>query len=225
MNLIKSLLIFTLLAITAVLSIVMKPTLKEMDPSKIPDYEKLLPNQFENWQVNKKFLPDIIDPEMQASLDKIYSQTVTRTYFNTHGGNIMLSIAYGPNQSDELQVHKPEFCYPAQGFIVKNNEKKVVKTKYGEIQTTRLDTFQGNRKEFVTYWVLVGNKLVKSGLHRKMIQFEYGFNGIIPDGMLFRISSIGTNREKQYDFQIQFINDLLSSISPKNRILLIGEQQ
>ena len=30
----------------------------------------------------------------------------------------MLSIAYGKNQSDALQLHKPEICYPAQGFTL-----------------------------------------------------------------------------------------------------------
>jgi EpsI family protein len=37
---------------------------------------------------------------------------------NPQGYRIMLSIAYGKNQSDALQLHKPEICYPAQGFTL-----------------------------------------------------------------------------------------------------------
>lgn len=66
-----------------------------------------------------------ITPELANNLDKLYSQTLTRTYINNDGYRIMLSVAYGENQlsSDVTQVHRPEFCYVAQGFYseVKNH--------------------------------------------------------------------------------------------------------
>ena len=59
----------------------------------------------------------------EAIINKIYNQTLTRTYINPRGDRIMLSIAYGRDQSDALQMHKPELCYPAQGFRLLNNQR------------------------------------------------------------------------------------------------------
>src|SRR6267378_4531886 len=88
----------------------------------------------------------------QALLDKLYSQILTRTYVNSAGYRIMLSLAYGSDQRGSLQAHKPEVCYPAQGFALQANEAASIATSYGAIPVRRLLTSLGARKEPVTYW-------------------------------------------------------------------------
>ncbi len=129
----------------------------------------------------------MVNPVQKETMARIYSQTLTRVYRNTAGESIMLSIAYGADQSDDKQMHYPEICYPAQGFQVLSRQNDVVKTDFGNIRVKRLLT-SGGRTEPLTYWSTVGNKVVNgSSGETKIEQLSYGFRGDIPDGLLFRV--------------------------------------
>ena len=94
------------------------PTKKIADQQEKIDLEIMIPTRFGDWRIDKSIIPLQVDAETQAMLDKIYNQTLSRTYVNSLGERIMLSVAYGGDQSDNLAVHKPEVCYYAQGFEV-----------------------------------------------------------------------------------------------------------
>jgi hypothetical protein len=49
-------------------------------------------------------------------------------------------------------------------------------------------------------------------LTRKYEQIRYGLKGQIPDGMLFRVSSIGGSEAESLKLQDQFLNDLAGSM-------------
>src|SRR4030065_72730 len=72
------------------------------------DLEVLIPKTFGDWKIDETIAPLIANPEQEAMINKIYNQTLTRTYVNPKGERIMLSIAYGGDQSDSMAVHKPE---------------------------------------------------------------------------------------------------------------------
>ncbi len=78
----------------------LKPTEKVADAGPKVDLETLIPKAFGDWKIDETIVPLLVDPETQAKLDKIYNQTLTRTYVNSQGARIMLSIAYGGDQSD-----------------------------------------------------------------------------------------------------------------------------
>lgn len=225
MSFYKSFAIFICMAFAVASAYMLKPEPRIVDPSDMLDYESIIPISFGNWTEYSNGYLSIVDPEMQANLDKIYSQTVTRTYINSQGQSIMLSIAYGPNQSDKLKSHKPEVCYPAQGFVVKQIYKENFETSFVSIPITRLETSQAQRSEFVSYWMLIGNQLIKSGLDRKLKQLEFGLQGFIPDGMLFRVSSVGSSMISEFDTQNDFIISLLNSLTEKQRVAVIGQDQ
>jgi hypothetical protein len=46
--------------------------------------------------------------------------------------------------------------------------------------------------------------------------------GQIPDGLLFRISSIDTDKQRAFSMQQQFAADLLASVPPATRKRLSG---
>ena len=75
----------------------------------------------------------------------------------------MLSIAYGGDQSDTMAVHKPEVCYPAQGFQILKNATASFSTGDGNIPVKRLVATQGPRIEPITYWTTVGDTVAVSG--------------------------------------------------------------
>jgi EpsI family protein len=56
----------------------------------------------------------------------------------------------------------------------------------------------------------------------KLQQLKYGLTGKIPDGLLFRISSIQSDDAKAYQSQDAFTRDLLKAMSPSGRQRIIG---
>lgn len=192
------------------------------DPSLYPDYEQIIPKKFGSWKLIEHNVSQIIDPEMQANLDKIYSQTVSRIYVDESGRSIMLSLAYGPDQRDGMNAHKPEVCYPAQGFEIKKIESDSLSLYDLTIPVKRLKTVSGARVEFVSYWILVGDKVTSSNIEKKMQQVKFRFRGEVPDGLLFRVSSIGSSGVVEYQAHNRFINTLIGSLKKSDRVIIIG---
>ena len=205
------------------MAIALKPTVKVMDSEPKLNLETLIPKQFGDWTFDETVLPLAPNPEQEAKIKQIYNQTLTRTYINSRGERIMLSIAYGGNQSDSMAVHKPEVCYPAQGFQILKNRNDVLSTEAGKIPVTRLVAEQGPRIEPITYWTTVGDTaVIASSVKWKLDQLKYGLTGKIPDGLLFRISSIEADDAVAYRNQDEFARALLGALTPEGRQRLIG---
>jgi EpsI family protein len=204
------------------MALALKPTVKVADSGPKVDLEVLIPKAFGDWKIDETIAPLIADPELQARLDKIYNQTLTRTYVNPKGERVMLSIAYGGDQSDSMAVHKPEVCYPAQGFQILKNTSGTFSTDGGSIPVKRLVATQGARIEPITYWTTVGDKVAVSGLKWKLQQMKYGLTGQIPDGLLFRISSIQADERAAYQVQDDFSRALLGAMPTADRQRIIG---
>jgi len=220
----RMLVIALLMFAGAGLALAMKPTQKIADAREKPDLNAMIPHQIGEWKVDTSIVPIEPSPEAKAVLNKIYNQTLSRTYVNPVGQRIMLSIAYGGDQSDSMQVHKPEVCYAAQGFEVFDIVAGILLTKYGELPVRRLIATQGNRNEPITYWIVVGDKATLSGLKQKFAQLGYGLTGKVPDGFLVRVSSIDRDRQGAYRQQEEFINFMLGAMSEKDRTRIAGRR-
>ena len=121
-----------------------------------------------------------------------------------------------------MQVHKPEICYPAQGFQILKNNTDTFTNGVQSIPVKRLVATQGQRIEPITYWRTVGDAVEVNGVMWKLQQLKYGLTGKIPDGLLFRISSIEADESKAYKTQDIFTRDLLKAMSPNGRERIIG---
>jgi len=224
-SLITSIILGILMVSSGALTMALTPTVKIADQQEMLNLEALIPVQFGNWQIDNSIIPLQVDAETQSQLDRIYNQTISRTYINTLGERIMLSVAYGGDQSDNLAVHKPEVCYYAQGFEIMKIFADELLTSYGKLPIKRLLAIKGNRNEPITYWVTVGNKAVLPGIDQKLQQLRYGLTGRVPDGMLVRVSSIDNDKDKAYQLQSIFIQDLLTAVDVKKRVRLIGTSE
>lgn len=198
------------------------PTHKLADHQPQFQLAQIIPERFGEWQVDTSIVPLQVDPDTQAQLDKIYNQLLSRTYVNRDGERIMLSIAYGGDQSDGMQVHWPETCYTAQGFQVKKTGDEIVDTGYGSLPVRRLNAVVGSRYEPITYWITLGDKATMPGKDLKLTQLRYGLAGTVPDGMLVRVSNLSREPEQAYVLQQRFVTDLLGSLDPVSRKRLIG---
>lgn len=221
-SLVTSFILGVLMIVSAALTMALTPTKKIADQQEKFDLETMIPARFGNWKIDESIIPLQVDADTQAKLDKIYNQTLSRTYVNSYGERIMLSVAYGGDQSDNLAIHKPEVCYYAQGFEVMKIYADELLTQYGKFPIKRLMAVKGSRNEPITYWVTIGNKAVLPGIEEKLQQLRYGLTGNVPDGMLVRVSSIDTDRERAYQLQNIFVQDLLSMVADGERIRLIG---
>lgn len=200
-------------------AIVARPTTKVA--SGVVSLERTVPGQFGEWR-EVPMAVQVVNPQTQALLDKLYSEILTRTYVNATGYRIMLSLAYGSDQRGSLQAHKPEVCYPAQGFTVYKNEPAKLKTAYGEIPARRLFATLGQRHEPVTYWFTVGDKASPTQLEKRLVEMRFALTGRIPDGMLFRVSSIDLDQKRAFEQQERFVSELLQAVSPEGRKRLSG---
>ena len=121
-----------------------------------------------------------------------------------------------------MSMHTPEVCYPAQGFHIVKNRTGVFSTGTGEIPVKRLVATQGQRIEPITYWMTVGDTVAIKGLEWKLKQVKYGLTGKIPDGLLFRISSIQADEHAAYRSQDDFARSLIGVLTPEGRQRVFG---
>jgi len=199
-----------------------RPSVKAADVGKSIPLEVSVPKAFGDWKLPPEMASQIVNPQVTGELGKLYSQLLTRTYVNKEGYRIMLSIAYGDDQRGDLQTHRPEVCYPAQGFALSKTEDGVLPTSFGNIEVRRLVTSLGPRNEPVTYWVTVGDQVVISKFNKRLVEMRVALTGQIPDGMLFRISSIDTDPVRAFAMQQKFAADMMAAVPGNVRKQLSG---
>lgn len=211
----QAILIFALMMATAFAATKFTPTQRLADLKPKIQLDQQIPKNFGEWTEDLMQIPVLPNPEVQAKLDGLYSSTLARTYRNKLGERVMLSIAYGSDQSSEATaVHRPEFCYSAQGFKVSNRGETTASIGGRNLQIQRLVGVLGRRNEPITYWITLDETATLPGISRKYEQIRYGLRGQIPDGLLFRVSSINSDEQASFKLQEQFLNDLAVSMEP-----------
>lgn len=203
----------------------LKPTRMMAHPDNAFKIEQHIPKSFGKWAS----LPGVhlIEP-VQDSLSKIlYSQEVVRGYTDPQGHMVMMLIAYGEDQSEQLQMHRPEVCYAADGFRVSPTTD--MKLSYADdmpaLSVRTLITQREDRIEPITYWMRVGYDISEKLLERQRLKIEYGLRGYIPDGALIRVSTINIPAQQSFEIQKEFIQDLIRSVDPETRTFLIGQPE
>ena len=187
------------------------------------DIDAHIPHAFGEWSALPGLQP--IKPPPDGLEAEIYNQEVARAYVDKEGHGVMLMIAYGESQSDRLQLHHPEVCYTAQGFRV----TKPVTTTFDwspgakPMPLTRLVATREGRVEPISYWIRIGYDVTNSNWARNALKLQYGLRGWIPDGALFRVSTIGVTPDMSAQVQEKFIRDLLKAVPPDTRAFMVGD--
>jgi len=184
----------------------------------------MIPEQIGEWKIDPSIVPLEVSPEVTKGLHELYSQTLVRTYVNNAGEHVMLSVAYGGDQSGSLSLHKPEFCYGSQGFEISDLERDNFSYAAHTFPVTRLMAVRGRRSEPITYWTTVGDKVVRNGVDQKLQKLRYAMTGKIPDGILIRLSTIEEDKQHSYQLQNSFIQSMLSSMKPEDRTRITGSR-
>jgi EpsI family protein len=195
-------------------------------PDSAPNAEKLdafVPTRFGVWQLAPDASATVVNPQVQANLDRYYDETVSRIYVNrTNGRQIMLSLAYGSNQSHATQLHKPEVCYPSQGFKIDSLERAEFHVAGREIPVTTLHASLGARSEYVSYWMVEGDSVVRGALQQNFHRALLALRGVVEGGLLYRVSEISTDERSSFALQREFSDALVSAVERPKQFRLIG---
>ncbi|CAG0930871.1 MAG: EpsI family protein [Rhodocyclaceae bacterium] len=221
----SGLLVAALMFAASAAAVALRPTHKLADAGPKVDLEAMIPKQFGDWRIDTSIAPVLPAPDVQAKLDKIYNQTLARTYVNSRGQRVMLSIAYSGDQKGTTQVHLPEVCYPAQGFQINKAILGQIAIENGVLPVKHLIATLNNRIEPITYWITVGDEIVNVGLKRKLTQIKYGITGKVPDGILVRASSIDRDDKNAFALQESFLREMIASMKSTDRVKLAGQRE
>jgi EpsI family protein len=228
-NQIHSVFAVVAILVTAVCGEIFVPRTLMASANPSLNLEMMIPREFGKWKYRPS--PGLVTPtepeyvEAKELAAKLYSQEVGRTYVDNEGHAVMFLVAYGPVQNYRLKSHRPEVCYTAQGFRVwdKTEYQLAINNKNSTtLGVSRLLTQRETRYEPVTYWMRVGNDVSTGIFDNQILRLKYGLKGLIPDGALVRVSTLGLPAAQSFALQDEFIRDLLEAISPDARRFLIG---
>lgn len=193
----------------------------------LPSLGSLLPPRLGTWIGEDASRLQLVSPDVQAVLQRLYQQTLARLYRHPEHGMVMLAAAYGGDQSDATRVHRPEVCYPAQGFTVTHPFTHVMRLGRDgsavDLPVQRLVARLGSRHEPVSYWINVGGTVVTSGTQQKLAQMAHGLRGVVPDGLLVRVSTLDRQTDRAWSVHATFIAALHRGVSESHRARVFGK--
>lgn len=212
----------------AAAGVLLRPSINAAAPD--PGLEAAVPQRFGDW----KMLPN---PLVQASVvtkgatstDQPYDEIVSRTYVNSRGEMVMLAVAYGKNQRQEVKVHRPELCYPAQGFKVLTVQPTTFPGVHsqvagGDVTGKRMVVDSRGGKEVVSYWIRIGDTYSASPWRIRWQIMQEGLQGRMTDGILVRVSkrvSSDTDAESQHHMLEGFARELALAMPEDKRQYLV----
>ncbi len=187
---------------------------------------KIVPSAFGDWTSQDVGDPYAVNGEQTLS-SKLYNELIVRNYRHAKSGlEILMLLAYGHRQSDELQLHRPEICYPAFGYaLVRNEPCTLAVGQQATIPARRLSAEAEDRHESVIYWTRMGEALPQDSRQQRVARLKIAMEGIIPDGVLARFSAGGGVADQDWVKIADFIAELIFAVDPDHRNILIGTER
>ena len=182
----------------------------------------MIPGQFGDWRTDQAFQAFVRPSAAQGNRYKIYDQVLERSFIGAHGRRIMLSVAYGSQQSSRLQLHRPEVCYRAGGYEVRDTQAAVLRLDSRILPVTRLRAELPGRSEPITYWTVLGGVVVADADSFRLRRLSFAARRELLDGMLVRVSSIDPDATGAFELHRAFAEDLSLALTPADRDRVIG---
>ena len=189
--------------------------------------EDAVPRSFGRWREHTG--GRVLTPTTPGSLaDRLYSATVSRIYYPTDesGPAVMFLAAYGGEQSDLLQLHRPESCYPAVGYRIAERRFGSVPLRGGASVPAVLLSAEGDsHREDIVYWTRLGEAMPRTAGEQRSDRLAAAMRGQVGDGILVRASTVRAATEPTWPYIAGFLGELVSALPPKARPGFIGTQR
>jgi len=186
-------------------------------------FEAIVPTAFSGWVSREA--PDLVGATEPGSVAAtIYNSLVGRIYTrNKTGEELMLLLAYGASQTNDLQLHRPEVCYPAFGYRLTNNHTTDISLPGAQpIPARTLVAATDGETETVLYWTRLGEFFPTDHKIQQWDRIRTAMAGAVADGVLARLSLTGPDASASLALARVFASDLIGAVSPANRAVLIG---
>lgn len=209
-------------------AIALTPKVVESKARPAFQLDTLVPRQFGEWvEVPSLKQTDLTIQRDPGSEAVLYDQTLMRTYSRSRDGAVvMMALAYGSEQRQDLKLHRPELCYYSQGYQVQNKQFVALNLTPGlQVNAVTLLTRNPVRIEPVTYWMRVGKGIVRNSTESRIRIFKEGLAGNVPDGLLVRVSSAIQEQQSVangYRIQTEFLQALYQSLPDNGKQLFVG---
>ena len=222
----RDLLIGAACALGAGAAIALKPRRKVSLMPPGAKLSKILPREFGGWasqDVSDSYAPETPD----SLLARLYGETVGRIYRHKETGTeIMMLMAHGDSQSNELQLHRPEVCYPAFGFaIVDSLPLQISIGRSVTLPGRRLIAQGGDNKQSVIYWTRLGEYFPIGVTEQRLDRLNTAMHHYIADGLLARFSMGGPDSALAFTAMGAFITELVLKVAAGSRAPLIGTER
>jgi EpsI family protein len=188
--------------------------------------KSVIPARFDEWSLGEG--GDIVTPETPGSLaSRLYDDRVARTYRrgpDEQPDDVMLLAAYGAAQSDVLQLHRPEVCYPAVGFLIVTRRLFNLPVAEGVgVPAVMLSAKSGARIEDVIYFTRLGEALPQTASDQRWARLKTAMQGYVGDGVLVRASMVRTDPNVEgFATLTRFMGEMILATKPADRAALIG---
>lgn len=186
--------------------------------------EQAVPKTFGRWREHPG--GGVIAPTTPNSLaDRLYSATLSRIYYpvDESGPPVMMLIAYGGEQSDLLQLHRPEACYPAVGLAIAERENGSVPLRGGgQVPSVMLSAVGQDRIEDIVYWTRLGEDMPRTASEQRSDRLRAAMKGTVGDGMLMRASTVRAEGAPNWAYISRFLGDMIEALPAKARPGFVG---
>lgn len=208
-----------LAAATGALALTPRQRLEYLGRNKL---DTVVPRRIGPW--TEKSSDAFVLPRTPNSLAaQLYSDQIARLYVAPDNIPVMVVMAYGNLQSDQLQLHRPEVCYAAVGFqISASTRNDLPLTPSVMLPVRELVATSDARIEPICYWTRIGDALPTSGNEQRWAKLAQEIHGIIPDGILVRLSTVAPPSPEIFAGLRAFGTALVQSVAAANRPILIG---
>ena len=186
----------------------------------------IVPAAFGAW--TSEDVPDSLAVNGEGTLtSKLYNELVVRDYKSAASGVIItMLLAYGARQTDDLQLHRPEICYPAFGYALTRAESVALPIASGlTLPARRLLAEIEDHRDSIIYWSRLGEYFPQDSSQQRAARFNTTLKGVVADGVLARFATAGPYPERGWGLVNRFIEDLLPAIAPEQRKVLVGTER
>lgn len=220
---IRTVIIACALAGAAGVALLLTP--KTLSQAVAPDLERHVPKQIGEWHAVESPLVQVgLTTGKETDMNQPYDETVMRTYQDDKGHAIQIALAWGQRQRQEIKIHRPELCYPAQGYTVTALREATfpAMTSDGQAITGKrmVTKDRGEQTQLVSYWIRIGHVYSSSAWTTRLHILKEGLQGRMTDGILVRASQyVAGNQDQESAFrrQEQFLAALVQASPPQAR--------
>jgi EpsI family protein len=196
------------------------------EPYKKLDYlgrnklEDIVPKTIGRWKYQTA--SGLVVPPEDQLLEAIYSQLLTRVYWDGENPPIMLLMAQSGSQTGFLQIHRPETCYTAGGYQITPLTSHAIQVGPKLVEASTMDAAAGGPTEHIVYWTRVGDQMPRTWREQKLAVARENLRGVIPDAILVRLSVVSPDGVLARSLIDEFVRTLIATVPTAMRQVFIA---